>query len=388
MTDSDSGAVGLLEGRYRLERSLGRGAVAEVFEALDERLSRRVAVKLFRGDAAEELQRHEVEMRTLAQLDHPALVTVYDAGHDDGNRPFLVMQLVEGWTLAAEVTRRGQIPPNEMASWGSSIAAGLAYVHGQGIIHRDVKPANVLLARDGRVLLADFGIARLVDTAHMTRAGDVVGTPSYFAPEQVAGEPVGPAADVYALGLVLLECLTGRKAYEGTAMEVAMARLARDPEIPPQVSPGWRALLVSMLSRTPTHRPLAAEVAESLRTLADEPGGTAPLPAPASAAAATESLSNLTAATTQMPIDRTVIATPPAEAAVLPAPRRGQRWGIVLTIVVLAILIAVGIIAVVNHANTSANSPWTRGKPPISKSRVEKAMQQLEKDVASAKAGS
>jgi serine/threonine protein kinase len=365
--------------------------VAEVFEAVDERLSRRVAVKLFRGDVAEELQRHEIEMRTLAQLDHPALVTVYDAGQD-GDRPFLVMQLVEGWTLAAELARRGRIDPAQMALWGSTLAAGLAYVHGQGVVHRDVKPANVLLSRDGRVLLADFGIARLVDTAHLTRAGDVVGTPSYFAPEQVSGEPVGPAADVYSLGLVLLECLTGRKAFEGTSMEVAMARLAREPEIPTLLSPGWQALLVSMLSRTPTHRPLAAEVAETLRQLAEDPGAspTAPLPliepsAPTEAMVAPATVAMAaTAATTAMPSpppEPTVIAASEAD---LPPARRGQRAGILVAIAVLLVLIAGGIVAVIDRGNQgSSGSGWTPGQPPIHKVKVEQAMHQLESAVSS-----
>ena len=118
-------------------------------------------------------------------------------------------------------------------------------MHGQGLVHRDVKPANVLIGSDAGVHLADFGIARIVDSAHVTRTGDVLGTPAYFAPEQVSGEPVGPAADVYALGLVLLECLTGRREYDGTSLEVAMARLNRQPEIPTTLPGIWRDLLAA-----------------------------------------------------------------------------------------------------------------------------------------------
>lgn len=371
---SGSGDDEVIDGRYRLVHSLGRGGVAEVYEAVDERLARRVAVKLFRGDAAEELQRHESEMRTLAQLDHPALVTVYDAG-DDGRRPFLVMQLVEGTTLANELARYGKIPSEQVAEWGQTLASGLAYVHGQGIIHRDVKPANVLVGRDGRVHLADFGIARLVDAAHVTRAGEIVGTPSYFAPEQVAGEPVGPAADVYALALVLLECLTGRKAFEGTALEVAMARLARDPDVPDDLSPGWRMLLMGMLSRVPASRPLAAEVADRLGELTGSPTTSVPVVAPPDATRVMAPVT--TQATTRLPIETVPTTEPPG----LPAPRRGQRIGIVLAIVILAALIAGGIAAVIIGSNNHSSASWTPGQPRISHHRVEQAMQRLENTV-------
>src|SRR3954462_9729475 len=256
----------LLDGRYRLGDRLGSGAVAEVCRALDERLARPVAVKLFRGDAAEELQRHEAEMRTLAQLDHPSLVTVYDAGDADG-QPYLVMQLVEGDTLADEL-RRGPIGLERTARYGAALADALAYVHEQGFVHRDVKLANVLIAADGRVHLADFGIARLVDSAHVTRTGDVLGTPAYFAPEQVSGGAVGSGADVYALGLMLLECLTGQRAFEGTAMEVAMARMNRDPEIPSSVPASWHDLLRAMTAREAADRLPASAAAEQLRRLA------------------------------------------------------------------------------------------------------------------------
>src|SRR5881398_1251638 len=222
----------LLDGRYRLGDRLGSGAVAEVYRALDERLQRPVAVKLFRGDAAQQLQRHEAEMRTLASLDHPSLVGVYDAGSDDDTGvPYLVMQLVEGSTLADEL-RGGALPLDRAATYGAALADALAYVHERGFVHRDIKPANVLIAQDGRVHLADFGIARLVDSAHETRTGDVLGTPGYFSPEQVTGEPVGPPTDIYALGIVLIECVTGQRPFEGGAMEVALARVNRDPDIP------------------------------------------------------------------------------------------------------------------------------------------------------------
>src|SRR3954452_18380646 len=255
----------LLDGRYRPGERLGGGAVADVFKAVDERLQRPVAIKVFRGDAAQQLQRHDAEMRTLAALDHPSLVTVFDAGTDgESQQPYLVMQLVEGPTLAQEL-RAGRLTADRSARYGAALADALAYVHERGLVHRDVKPANVLISEDGRVHLADFGIARLVDAAHETRTGDVLGTPAYFAPEQVAGETVGPAADVYALGVVLYECVTGRRPFEGTAVEVALARVNRPPEIPADLPADWRTLLTRMTVRDPVDRPSATQGAEALR---------------------------------------------------------------------------------------------------------------------------
>src|SRR4051812_47858643 len=194
------------------------------------------------------------------------------------------MQLVEGSTLADEL-REGALPLDRAATYGAALADALAYVHERGFVHRDIKPANVLIAQDGRVHLADFGIARLVDAAHETRTGDVLGTPAYFAPEQVAGEAVGPPADIYALGIVLIECLSGERPFTGTAMEVAMARLARPPEIPPGLPADWASLLTAMTRRQPGERPAAAQAADALRLIADGQTGerTIAMPPPAPA---------------------------------------------------------------------------------------------------------
>src|SRR4051812_41148031 len=267
-TSPAEGGDRLLDGRYRLGDRLGGGAVADVYKAVDERLQRQVAVKVFRGDAAQQLQRHDAEMRTLAALDHPSLVTVFDAGTDgESQQPYLVMQLIEGPTLGEEL-RSGSLTTERSAQYGAALADALGYVHERGLVHRDVKPANVLIAEDGRVHLADFGIARLVDSAHETRTGDVLGTPGYFSPEQVTGEPVGSPTDIYALGIVLIECLTGQRPFEGGAMEVALARVNRSPDIPATLPEQWRTLLRAMTLRDPAQRPSAATVADSLRRIA------------------------------------------------------------------------------------------------------------------------
>jgi eukaryotic-like serine/threonine-protein kinase len=361
----------LLDGRYRLGERLGGGAVAEVFRAQDERLARAVAVKLFRGDAAEELQRHEAEMRTLARLDHPSLVTVYDAGDDEG-QPYLVMQLVEGDTLADELAR-GPLGPQRAATYGAALADALAYVHEQGFVHRDVKPANVLIAADGRVHLADFGIARLVDSAHVTRTGDVLGTPAYFAPEQVSGDPVGPAADVYALGLVLLECLTGQRAFEGTAMEVAMARLNRDPEVPTTVPQQWRDVVRAMTARDAAHRISAPQAADALRRLAagEEIDRTVVRP-PATVVTpdATSVLPATAVVSQQVPAYR----QPGAPVAA----RRNGPSAVLIAALLLVVVAAVAIGIALSRQNSGSGSTVQPGHPTL-RQPLEDDVYQLEK---------
>jgi serine/threonine protein kinase len=363
-TAGTGGEVPLLGERYRLGPLLGSGGVAEVFRAFDERLQRDVAIKLFRGNVADQLQRHEDEMRLLARLDHASLVTVFDAGNDESNgRPYLVMQLVEGTTLSDQL-RSGPLSEQRTAELGGALAEALAYVHGQGLVHRDVKPANVLVGVDGRVSLADFGIARIVDSAHVTRTGDVLGTPAYFAPEQVAGEPVGPPADVYALGLVLLECLTGRREYDGPAMEAAMARLTRQPLLPPTVPAVWRDLLVGMTARQPTARLSAAQAASALHRIAA--GDTRTVAAPAATSVMAPSATQVMAPVT---------APVPAE----PTPaRRRVNPAVVLLILLIAAAAAVGIVVGVQRSQNGSGGDCFTQSPTIADQTVETDMQDLE----------
>lgn len=363
----------MLDDRYRLGTLLGTGGVAEVYRAIDERLHRGVAVKLFRGDVADELQRHEEEMRTLAMLNHASLVTVFDAGTDeDTNRPYLVMALIEGSTLADQL-RAGPLDPLRTAEIGAAVADALAYVHGQGLIHRDVKPANVLISNAGRVFLADFGIARLVGSAHATQAGDVLGTPAYFAPEQVNGDPVGPPADVYALGLVLLECLTGRREYDGPPLEVAMSRLNRPPQIPAELPGGWRDLLVGMTAQQAASRLSAAQATDRLARLAagDDATSAAPAP-PVVPAAATMAMPQQTAVMPQPVPPAPVTAPPPA-----PPPRRRRGPAVLLTI--LLVLIAAGVaVGLYEHDKGTTGHHCATGTPHLP-GKLEKDMQALER---------
>lgn len=265
----------LVGDRFRIESTVGVGGMATVYRALDESLGRTVALKVFRSELADadDVRRQRDEVQLLASLNAPALVTLFDAvaegGVGDHGRAFLVLEFVDGVDLRTRLLD-GLPDAALVARVGSDVAGALSYIHSRGVVHRDVKPGNILLPHDhstpGAPLakLADFGIARLLDDARMTATGTVIGTATYLSPEQAQGATVGTASDVYSLGLVLLESLTGHRAFPGTAIESVLARLARDPEIPLTLDDSWRSLLAAMTQRLPEHRPDAASVAAAL----------------------------------------------------------------------------------------------------------------------------
>src|SRR5688500_5909095 len=203
----------LFAGRYALGRLLGAGGAGRVYAARDERLHRDVAIKLVPTSSAEPIarQRFVREARTAAAFTHPNAVALYDAGEADGSL-YLVMELVDGESLADKLAARGPLGPAESERIMIGVLSALAAAHGAGIVHRDVKPGNVLLAADGAVKLADFGIAKRLDDAagDVTVVGDIIGTPKYLAPELLSGAPATPSSDVYAAGVVLFEMLAGR----------------------------------------------------------------------------------------------------------------------------------------------------------------------------------
>jgi serine/threonine protein kinase len=260
------GALG--GGRYRLGSLIGRGASSEVFRGRDMLLGRAVAIKLFpAGSAESEDQRRWREIRTLAGLNHPRLVSVYDVGAHLG-RMYFVLQLVEGTNLSVRLTL-GPLTLSRTLRLGSGVAAGLGHVHRHGVVHRDLKPANILLDRDDRPFLTDFGSATWLGAGAPPRTG-------------VSGQPIEPATDVYALGLILLECLSGRREYPGDPASAAAARLDRPPDIPSELPEPVATTLRAMTHPEAARRPDAAHLARHFAALRDSATDDDPPPASAS----------------------------------------------------------------------------------------------------------
>jgi hypothetical protein len=249
----------LIDDRHEIDQLVGRGGMADVFRARDVTTGRMVAIKILRAVDPQSMSRFRTERDVLSRLDHPAVVRLCDTGTHDGV-PYLVLELVDGPTLA-EVLAHGPLDIDQAISIAHQLAQALTHAHSRDITHRDLKPANVVLDADRvRVHLADFGIAMFSDTARITATGTCIGTPAYLAPEQLEGH-VDPASDVYALGLVVLECLTGTHCYAGTIADTALARLHQPPSIPDDLPPWLQHTLRAMTARHPHHRPPAQATA-------------------------------------------------------------------------------------------------------------------------------
>ena len=249
-----SALVGMqLSGRYRLDAQVGTGGMSTVYRAFDSTLERRVAIKLMHRDIAadsDQLERFRREARAVAQLSHPHIVGVIDAGEDEG-RPYIVFEYVEGETLKDRIRRLGRLPVDEAIAYAIEIARALGAAHARGIVHRDVKPQNVLVDEEGSAKVTDFGIARVMDDSGLTAEGRVLGTTDYVSPEQALGHEVNGQSDLYSLGVVLYEMLTGDVPFHGeNQVSVAMKHVREDlPDVQrrrPDVSAGLAAILDRM----------------------------------------------------------------------------------------------------------------------------------------------
>jgi serine/threonine protein kinase len=262
----------MLGGRYRIEGRLGAGGMAEVFRGFDTVLSRQVAIKILAPQYASDasfVDRFRREAQAAARLNHPNVVAVYDSGSDDGTH-FIVMEFVEGRTLADFLAKGGKLAPAKATEIAERIADALQAAHDQGVIHRDVKSANVMVTREGIVKVMDFGIARMAEGDNVTQTAAVLGTASYLSPEQAQGRPVDARSDIYSLGVVLYEMLTGGVPFVGdTAVAVAYKHVQETPPLPstknPEVSPALDAVVMRAMAKNPANRyQTAAEFREDL----------------------------------------------------------------------------------------------------------------------------
>ncbi len=338
-----------LSGRYRLDAKIGAGGMSTVYRAFDLTLEREVAIKLMHREIAADsaqIERFRREARAVASLSHPHIVTVIDAG-EDGGRPYIVFEFVEGETLKDRIRRLGRLPVPEVVAYGIEIARALGAAHQRNIVHRDVKPQNVLIDLEGSAKVTDFGIARSLDEEGLTVDGRVLGTTDYVSPEQALGHPVTGQSDLYSLGIVLYEMLTGEVPFRGESqIAVAMKHVrealpdvqARQPEI--------SATLAAVIERA-TAKDLQTRYADDLELIADLEDALAIETARAGGATGEAS---------------TVLRTlPPRAKRRLPLRMRHPGW------IVLALLVAgaIGVAAVVGFSQQAERGTGTnRASPP------------------------
>jgi serine/threonine-protein kinase len=358
----------LLGDRYRLDAPIAAGGMGDVWHATDTVLGREVAVKMLHaGRAVDPLFQNRFlhEARVMAALHHPGVADVYDFGQA-GPDAYLVMAYVHGQSLEDRIAEAGRLSPAETMSIVAQAARALAAAHAAGIVHRDVKPGNLIVQPDGGVVLVDFGIARSATSVTLTGADEVVGTALYFAPEQASKGAIGPATDIYALGVVAYHCLAGHPPFEGdNPVAIAMRHLDEEPApLPPDVPPGVRAVVATAMAKDPANRfPNAAAMAQA----ASNPQGA--LDSGATAVAAAGGFATGAARVG----DGSTVRLRPADhtgTSVLPAPLRDQRrtrggsfvpWAATLAALgVLAILVAFAVSTGSGDPTTPPASPTVR----------------------------
>jgi serine/threonine-protein kinase len=351
----------LIADRYELEELVGTGGMSTVFRAHDRQLERRVAIKILHEHYAadpEYLERFRREARAVARLSHPNIVTVIDRGVVDG-RQYIVFEYVEGENLKELVVRSGRLPVPQALELVLAVADGLSFAHDHGLVHRDVKPQNVLLSREGEVKVTDFGIARSLHVEHgVTQTGTVLGTGEYLAPEQASGKQISPTTDVYSLGVVLWELLAGDVPFTGDNFVAVALRHVNEPpphlrERRPDVSPRLDAAVQRALAKDPARRfPSMAAFAQELRACLGEPVGAGLPPA--------EDLAH------------TLVARPPAPVPAPVRPRRRSRsrrgpvfYGLLAFVIAAAAFTAVVLLlgGAGHHGVLSGGGGGSSGKP-------------------------
>ncbi|HEY4823719.1 MAG TPA: protein kinase [Solirubrobacteraceae bacterium] len=364
-----------LAGRYRLEEVIGRGGMSTVYRGTDLSLGRVVAVKVALDPLVEEspiyLARFTQEAKSAAAIGHPGVVTVYDAGADGPTR-FIVMEFVPGKSLADILKEERPLEPARAANIAAQVADALAAAHAAGIIHRDIKPGNIMVEPSGQVKVLDFGIARAVDGGSLTQTATVLGTSAYMSPEQALGQPVDARTDIYSLGCVLYEMLTGEPPFVADVAAAVMhqhVRVAPKPAIErnPNIPPSLNDLVMQMLAKSPKDRPqTAAEVRDRLRQAIANPGDGDALTTLAMAAALpTAATVPIEAAPPPTPAPSPVRQTPtpprPRETRPTPPPPppRKSRTGVWVLIALIAALLLGGGAALALGGGSDTSSSTT-----------------------------
>ncbi|WNM36408.1 serine/threonine-protein kinase [Streptomyces sp. Li-HN-5-11] len=372
----------LLAGRYRLADTIGSGGMGRVWRAHDEVLHRAVAIKeltaalyVSESDQAVLLARTRAEARAAARINHSAVVTVHDVLEHDG-RPWIVMELVEGHSLADAVKEQGRVEPREAARIGLWVLRALRAAHAAGVLHRDVKPGNVLLGHDGRVLLTDFGIAQIEGDTTITRTGEVVGSVDYLAPERVRGHDPGASSDLWALGATLYTAVEGLSPFRRTSPLTTMQAVVDEEPRDPQYAGPLAPVITALLRKNPAERPDAAEAEQMLAEAAE-----GRRPRTAQAYVPTQSVGHGREVPTALqPGPQTAVTAPhgpvtsptalgPAHAtATAPAPPKRRRLRNVALVVVLAALIGGGTAAALQKWDPSGQQDATSASTSTSPS--------------------